>query len=61
MVGGAFVLGLLSNYDFQQSAAEVMWGTIALNFYPIIALMMVWYTAYTGNLHGPTGTFKINS
>ncbi|MGV2871690.1 Na+/H+ antiporter NhaC family protein [Colwellia sp. E150_009] len=55
---GAFVLGLLSNYDFQQSAAEVMWGTIALNFYPIIALMMVWYTAYTGNLHGPLARSK---
>jgi Na+/H+ antiporter NhaC len=50
---GAFVLGLLSNYNFEQSAAEVMWGTVALNFYPIIALMMVWYTAFTGNLHGP--------
>lgn len=50
---GAFVLGLLSNYNFEQSAAEIMWGTVALNFYPIIALMMVWYTAYTGNLHGP--------
>ncbi|GHE98598.1 Na+/H+ antiporter NhaC family protein [Thalassotalea profundi] len=50
---GAFVLGLLSNYEFEQSAAEVMWGTILLNFYPIIALMMVWYTAFTGNLHGP--------
>lgn len=50
---GAFVLGLLSNYDFEQSAAEIMWGTIALNFYPIIALIMVWYTAFTGKLHGP--------
>jgi len=50
---GAFVLGLLSNYDLEFSAAEIMWGTIPLNFYPIIALCMVWYTAYTGNLHGP--------
>lgn len=50
---GAFVLGLLSNYEFEQTAAEIMWGTVFLNFYPIIALMMVWYTAYTGNLHGP--------
>lgn len=50
---GAFVLGLLSNYEFEQSAAEIMWGTILLNFYPIIALIMVWYTAFTGNLHGP--------
>ncbi|MDO6488316.1 Na+/H+ antiporter NhaC family protein [Colwellia sp. 6_MG-2023] len=55
---GAFVLGLLSNYEFEQSAAEIMWGTIALNFYPIIALMMVWYTAYTGNLHGPLARSK---
>ncbi|WP_371374979.1 Na+/H+ antiporter NhaC family protein [Thalassotalea aquiviva] len=50
---GAFVLGLLSNYEFEVSAAEVLWGTVALNFYPILALMMVWYTAFTGNLHGP--------
>jgi len=55
---GAFVLGLLSNYEFEQSAAEVMWGTIFLNFYPIIALIMVWYTAYTGNLHGPLARSK---
>lgn len=50
---GAFVLGLLSNYEFEMSAAAIMWGTIPLNFYPIIALCMVWYTAYTGKLHGP--------
>jgi len=55
---GAFVLGLLSNYEFEQSAAEIMWGTVALNFYPIIALMMVWYTAFTGNLHGPLARSK---
>ena len=55
---GAFVLGLLSNYELEQSAAEIMWGTIALNFYPIIALMMVWYTAFTGNLHGPLARSK---
>ncbi|GAA5134541.1 Na+/H+ antiporter NhaC family protein [Thalassotalea piscium] len=57
---GAFVLGLLSNYEFEQSAAEIMWGTVLLNFYPIIALMMVWYTAYTGNLHGPLARSKFS-
>ena len=50
---GAFVLGLLSNYELEHSATEILYGTIALNFYPIIAILMVWYTAYTGNLHGP--------
>ncbi|MEI6895411.1 MAG: Na+/H+ antiporter NhaC family protein [Colwellia sp.] len=58
---GAFVLGLLSNYEFEQSAAEIMWGTIFLNFYPIIALIMVWYTAFTGNLHGPLAKSKVNT
>jgi tetracycline resistance efflux pump len=58
---GAFVLGLLSNYDFEMTAAEIMWGTIPLNFYPIIALSMVWYTAYTGNLHGPLARSEVQA
>ncbi len=58
---GAFVLGLLSNYEFEVSAAEVLWGTVALNFYPIIALCMVWYTAFTGNLHGPLAKSEVSA
>ena len=35
---GAFILALLSNYEFEQSAVSVLWGTVPLNFYAIIAL-----------------------
>lgn len=50
---GAFVLGLLSNYEFEQSAVSILWGTIPLNFYAIIALLIVLYTILADKVHGP--------
>jgi len=38
---GAYVLGLLSNYDLGESSMLILWGTIPYNFYAIIALLMV--------------------
>lgn len=50
---GAYVLGLLNNYDLEQSSMSILWGTIPFNFYAIIALLMVAYTVVTDNVHGP--------
>jgi len=50
---GAFILGLLSNYELEQSAVSILWGTIPLNFYAIIALVLVLYTILADKVHGP--------
>ena len=50
---GAYVLGLLNNYDLGQSSMAVLWGTIPFNFYAIIALFLVAFTVYTGKSYGP--------
>jgi len=50
---GAYVLGLLNNYDLGQSSMSILWGTIPYNFYAIIALLMVAYTVTTDRVHGP--------
>ncbi|MCF2946764.1 sodium:proton antiporter [Paraglaciecola aquimarina] len=50
---GAFILALLSQYDLEQSAVSVLWGTVPLNFYAIIALLLVLYTIFSDKLHGP--------
>lgn len=50
---GAFVLGLLSNYELEESPVSILWGTIPFNFYAIIALLIVTYTIVTDKVHGP--------
>lgn len=50
---GAYVLGLLNNYELEQSSVSVLWGTIPFNFYAIIALLMVAYTVVTDKVYGP--------
>jgi Na+/H+ antiporter NhaC len=50
---GAFILALLSNYEFEKSAVSVLWGTVPLNFYAIIALSLVLYTILADKVHGP--------
>ncbi|MGJ8681771.1 Na+/H+ antiporter NhaC family protein [Paraglaciecola sp.] len=50
---GAFILALLSNYELNQSAVSVLWGTVPLNFYAITALLIVLYTIFSDKLHGP--------
>lgn len=50
---GAYVLGLLNNYDLAQSSMSILWGTIPFNFYAIMALLMVIYTVVTDNVYGP--------
>lgn len=50
---GAYVLGLLNNYELEQSSMSILWGTIPFNFYAIIALLMVAYTVVTDKVYGP--------
>ena len=50
---GAFILGLLSNYELEASAVSILWGSIVFNFYAIIALLLVLYTIITDKVHGP--------
>ncbi|MFC3031099.1 Na+/H+ antiporter NhaC family protein [Pseudoalteromonas fenneropenaei] len=50
---GAYVLGLLSNYELEQSAVSVLWGSVAFNFYAIFALLIVAYTIAFDKVHGP--------
>ncbi len=58
---GAFILVLLSNYDLAVSAPAVLWGTVHLNFYPIVTLLIVFYTAWSGRYFGPLATSKAES
>jgi Na+/H+ antiporter NhaC len=50
---GAYVLALLNNYELGQSSVSILWGSVAFNFYAIIALLMVVYTVATDRVHGP--------
>ena len=50
---GAYILILLSGYEFEQSAAQILWGTVPLNFYALVTLGFVFYTVITTRVHGP--------
>ncbi|MBL4802324.1 MAG: hypothetical protein JKY45_10560 [Emcibacter sp.] len=50
---GAYILALLSGYQFEQSAAQILWGTIPLNFYALVTLALVFYTVISTRVHGP--------
>lgn len=53
---GAFVLALLSAYEFEVTAAEVLWGSVVFNFYAIVTLIVVFYSATTQRFYGPLAT-----
>jgi len=57
---GAYVLGLLNNYDLEQSSMSILWGTIPFNFYAIIALLMVAFTVFTDKVFGPMKQSEVN-
>ncbi|MCW8092954.1 Na+/H+ antiporter NhaC family protein [Alteromonas sp. ASW11-130] len=50
---GAFILGLLSNYDLAESGASILWGSTVFNFYAILVLLLVAMTVVTGKVFGP--------
>lgn len=58
---GAYVLALLGNYELEQSAAQILWGTVPLNFYAIVTLVIVFYTAVTTKVHGPLRLAEIKA
>ncbi|MGA9574971.1 MAG: Na+/H+ antiporter NhaC family protein [Lysobacterales bacterium] len=50
---GAYVLALLGTYELGMPAAQVLWGTVPLNFYALVTLVIVVYSAWTGRYFGP--------
>jgi Na+/H+ antiporter NhaC len=49
---GAYVLGLLDDYQLADSVG-VLIGTVSYNFYAIIAILLAFFTAYSGKIYGP--------
>lgn len=49
---GAYVLGLLDGYSFDDPVG-ILIGTIGYNIYAIIAVVMAYYTAFSGKVFGP--------
>lgn len=49
---GAYILGLLDGYQITNTVG-VLIDTILFNFYPIIILIFVYYTAITTRVYGP--------
>lgn len=49
---GAYVLGLLDGYSFDDPVG-ILIGTIGYNVYAIIAVVMAYYTAFSGKVFGP--------
>lgn len=58
---GAFILGLLGHYPLGMSSVDVMLGSIALNFYPIFTLLLVFFTIMTGKHVGPMRFARVYS
>ncbi|MCQ8186214.1 Na+/H+ antiporter NhaC family protein [Parvularcula maris] len=52
---GAYALGLVSPY-VEDGAVGVVAGSIGLNFYAILTLVLVFFTAWSGRLFGPLKT-----
>ncbi|MFY8273047.1 Na+/H+ antiporter NhaC family protein [Pseudoalteromonas sp. SSDWG2] len=50
---GAYVLGLLENYELPDTSVNILWGSIGYNFYAIITLLIVAYTIAFDKVHGP--------
>jgi len=53
---GAYILALLGTYDLGMPAPQVLWNTVPLNFYAIVTLVIVIFSAWTGKYFGPIAT-----
>ena len=53
---GAFVLVLLGQYEFSMPATQVLWGTVWLNFYALVTLIIVFWSSATQRWFGPLAT-----
>src|SRR5690625_724318 len=49
---GAYLLGLIGNYEIEHPVS-VLAATVPLNFYALLTLAVVFYTAFTGKVYGP--------
>lgn len=49
---GAYVLGLLDGYNFKDPIG-ILVGTVIFNVYAIVAVILAYYTAYSGKVFGP--------
>jgi len=58
---GAYILVLLGNYEFNMTAAQVLWGTVPLNFYALVTLVIVVATAWSGKYFGPLATSPLTT
>jgi len=56
---GAYVLALLNQYQFSQSATSILWGTIPYNFYALVTLAIVFYSSWSGKYFGPLAKSKV--
>ena len=50
---GAYVLGLLDNYELPDTSVSVLIGTIPLNFYALFTLAIVLFTIFSNKTFGP--------
>lgn len=57
---GAYILGLLDGYQLSDTVG-VLIDTIFFNFYPILILIFVYYTAFSTKVFGPMRYSKANT
>lgn len=50
---GAYVMGMLDQHELGASSVSILWQSVPYNFYAILTLGLVFYTAFTGRVHGP--------
>lgn len=55
---GAYVLGMLDQQDLPGSSVATLWSTIPFNFYALVTLVIVFYTAISGRVFGPLKKLK---
>jgi len=50
---GAYVLGMLEQQDLPGNSAVTLWASVPFNFYALVTLALVFYTAISTKVHGP--------
>ncbi|RUO76320.1 Na+/H+ antiporter NhaC family protein [Pseudidiomarina taiwanensis] len=50
---GAYVLGLIEQQGLPGASVVTLWSTIPYNFYALLTLVLVFYTALSTKVHGP--------
>lgn len=55
---GAYVLGMIEQQGIPGSSVVTLWSTVPYNFYALVTLSFVFYTAITGKVYGPLKTVE---